>query len=246
MLLDDVWETLQEGMQEFAFLFTGRIELQVSLSMRNIDPGFAPGSPLVRAWGPSKTDAAGNPIMEPALDSTGALAQTPVLDVFGSPVMVPLMDTSGGFVTDSNGFLVMVPETTTLTVPARPRLNLAGAKIRLREWVGPLWTMDEREIPESGIVTLEHSTAGSSTHTCIQLDAKWGMMSTDIIPNEVCDFRRRVIPKPPKPQHIQLELEHADLFNFAQVKDGYEYLQQVVGQEDPYPAEVLIGWFANT
>lgn len=245
-LVDDVWETVQEGLQEFAFLFSDRIELQVSLSMRNIDPSFAPGSELVRAWGPAKLDSAGNPTTELARDSQGGFAQTPVLDAAGNPVMVPLMDAAGGFVLDSSGFIVMVPQTTTVAVPARPRLNLAGAKIRLREWAGPLWTMDEQEIPESGIVILEHSSAGSSSHTCIQLDAEWGMMSEDVVPNEVCDFRRQVIPMPPEPQHIELELQHADLFNFAQMKDGFEYLKNVVGQEDPYPMEVLIGWRANT
>jgi hypothetical protein len=129
----------------------------------------------------------------------------------------------------------------------RPALVPAGANVRVRQWGwGFLPVMDQSELGENGEVTLEavKGASGRGGDLCIEMDTDYAMMTTDFIPNEVCDFAEGRYGNYQDDINDTLTINQADLFGFTQLKDASDYQKQVIGT-DTYTFDVLTGWVAN-
>lgn len=130
----------------------------------------------------------------------------------------------------------------------RPQDVPQGASIRVRQWgAGFLPVMDETRIDASGFASLE-AVKGSSVRsggTCIELETDYAMMTSDLVPNEVCnfnvgmggsnfyeDFNGEVLVNTP------------ETFALTQLHDSHMYARTVIGYE-PHKVDVLIGAQAN-
>ena len=185
--LDNSWEAIQQGLQEFVLVFSDKINVHLQITMLNRDPLFVPGSTMVRAWGPA--DASGN----------------------------------------------------------RPNLVPAAANVRVRQWGwGFLPVMDQAELGDNGQVTLEavKGASGRGGDLCIEMDTDYGMMTSDFIPNEVCDFAQGRYGDYQDDINDVLSINEPDLFAFTQVKDSSDYFKTVIGT-DSYTYDILTGWIAN-
>jgi hypothetical protein len=187
-LLDNTWEWIQEGLQEFVLVFSDKVSVHLTFNIMNRDPAFPPDTPFVRVWGPP--------------DSLGA----------------------------------------------RPRVAPGGTQVRVRQWGwGFLPVLDEATMSEFGEVTLEAvkgSTGRGDSDVCVELDADWGMMTSDFIPNEVCDFTSAHYGDFQNNVNDTLVVNEPDLFAFTQIKDSSQYLDQVL-RTPPYKFNVLTDWVAN-
>jgi hypothetical protein len=219
---DESFELTFEFFNLIARGIEGTMPLNLKISIVNRDPGFAPGSLMLRAWGRPVISGAGTPEMDPVFDAMG----NPVRDAAGNPV----------------------------TIPRRPRIVPEGASARVRQYgLGFIPLLSEHDISEDGWVVLQGVRGGSVPEVCIKLDAPYAMMTTDLIANEICDF-----PDANNPTHAlfsdidadvadlteEVQINQAQLFLFTQLKDGSDFLKEA-GHE-PYKADVLFGWLANT
>lgn len=187
--LDNVWETIQDGLQEFVLLFSKTVHVKMDIRIMERDAMMKRYSSLFRRqWGPSRTSASGS---------------------------------------------VDVP---------------AGASIRLRQWGwGFVPVMDETRIADNGHAELEAVQKDSirAGGTCIELETDYAMMSSDLIPNEVCDFTVGDTGV-----HFysdwsgEVAVDLVETYGLTQLHDSYNYARTVMGF-DPHPVDVLIGAQAN-
>jgi hypothetical protein len=185
--VDDAWEGIQQGLQEFVLVFSDKINLHLQITMTNRDALFAANTPTTRLWGPG----------------------------------------------DSKG--------------ARPNIVPAGANVRVRQWGwGFLPVMDQAELGEDGQVTLEavKGASGRGGDLCIEMDTDYAQITTDFIPNEVCDFAEGRYGNYQSDINDTLDISQADLFALTQIKDSSDYFKTVIGT-DHYTFDVLTGWVAN-
>ena len=73
----------------------------------------------------------------------------------------------------------------------RPQLVPAGAHVRVRQWgLGFLPVMDQNQLGENGQVTLSavKGADGREGDLCVEMDTDYARITSDFIPNEVCDF----------------------------------------------------------
>jgi hypothetical protein len=131
---------------------------------------------------------------------------------------------------------------------ARPRVVPAGARLRIRQWGwGFLPVMGESKIRENGRASLEavKGADGREGDLCIELDTDYAMMTTDFIPNEVCDFAVNRYGNFKDDINDTLTISQQDLHSLTQVKDSHDYVRTVIGH-DPHKMQILIGPLANT
>lgn len=133
------------------------------------------------------------------------------------------------------------------TTGTRPILLPTGTKFRIRQWgFGFLPVMKEKVLGSNGQIDLRalKNRTGRGGDFCVQLEADYGMITTDFIPNEVCDFATNKYGDFEHEVNATLEIAQDDLHAFAQVKDGFDYNTQVL-QQQPYAADILTGFAAN-
>jgi len=133
------------------------------------------------------------------------------------------------------------------TSGTRPVLLPTGTKFRIRQWgLGFLPIMNEDTLGSDGHVDLRavRGETGRGGDFCVQLEAEYGMITTDLIPNEVCDFATNRYGNFERAINDTLVIRQDDLHTFAQIKDGFDYNRTVMGRE-MHPADVLTGWPAN-
>jgi hypothetical protein len=131
---------------------------------------------------------------------------------------------------------------------ARPNLVPAGANVRVRQYGwGFLPVMDQAELGEDGKVTLEavKGAHGERGDLCIEMDTDYAQISSDFIPNEVCDLADASYDSYYQADiNATLAISQADLFGMTQIKDSADYFKNVIGT-DTYTFDVLTGWIAN-
>jgi hypothetical protein len=129
----------------------------------------------------------------------------------------------------------------------RPEIVPSGTKVRIRQWGwGFLPVMGEDTMNESGNVNIEavKDAEGRGGDVCIQLESDYAMMTTDLIPNEICNFAEGVLDFGGNID-TAMPIDQSDLYAFTQFKDSSDYSKTVIGHE-PEDIQVLIGWPANT
>jgi hypothetical protein len=193
--LDEAWEEIQEGLQEFVLLFEDKVTLRADFRIANLDKMFPKNALMSRAWGPPKAN------------------------------QVP-------YSTDN-----------------RPYLYPTHASFRVRQWGwGVLPTMDESEISGDGHATLElikdESSGGSDADFCIKLSTGYAMMTTDLIPNEVCYFNDYQMYDFIEDSNELITVEQHDIMALTELRDSYVYTKDVLDVDHPR-IDVLIGWTAN-
>lgn len=145
---------------------------------------------------------------------------------------------------------------------ARPKVFPVGAQFRVRQWgLKFLPVMDQTEIPGDGHVELEMLAGGSSRSggLCVELEADYGSITSDLIPNEVCDLYpienfggspaqvnapQGVLTLRDDSYEGTLTVDQADIYGLTQIYDSSEYVRQVIGHE-PASMDVLTGSIAN-
>lgn len=135
----------------------------------------------------------------------------------------------------------------------RPNIVPAGAHVRVRQWGwGFLPVMNQNQLAEDGTVSLTavKGDSGRGGDLCVEMDTDYGMITTDFIPNEVCDFAQgrygsyeqsfdyRSDPA------ANLLISQPDLYDLTQIKDSADYFKTVEGAGG-YTFDVLTGWVAN-
>jgi hypothetical protein len=135
----------------------------------------------------------------------------------------------------------------------RPSIVPAGAHVRVRQWGwGFLPIMNQNQLNEDGTVSLTavQGDSGRGGDLCIEMDTDYAMITTDFIPNEVCDFAQgrygnyeQSFDYHTDPA-ANLMIDQPDLFSFTQLKDASDYYKTVEGGAS-YTADVLTGWVAN-
>jgi len=137
----------------------------------------------------------------------------------------------------------------------RPNIVPAGAHVRVRQWgLGFLPVMDQNQLGENGEVSLTaiKGADGREGDLCVEMDTDYARITSDFIPNEVCDFAVNTFGnfdrdwdfRRPGDQAANLVISQADLFAFTQIKDSADYYTKVIGAS-PYQFEVLTGPIAN-
>ncbi len=131
----------------------------------------------------------------------------------------------------------------------RPFLVPSGASVMLRQWgCGFLPVMTADTLPEDGQVRLEPlqdaDGRGEEGDICIELQTDYAMMTTDLIPLEVCKFNSYDYWTYQSDEESVVAIDQEDIFAFTQIKDSSDYVTQRIGVE-PYRMEVLTGWIAN-
>ncbi len=191
--LDDTWEAIQRGLQEFVLVFQDSVNVSIDFNIVNADPAFpqlsiTSGDTLFqRAWGP------------PA---------------------------AGG---------------------ARPFVRPAGVHVRIKQWgFGFLPVADEAEMGDDGHVDLEaiKGAGGRDGDICVELESNDGMITTDLVPNEVCGFYGLNFDGIDHDWRGQYHINESNLLALTQIKDSADYARAVIHHE-PHKADVLTGSVAN-
>ena len=129
----------------------------------------------------------------------------------------------------------------------RPRVVPTGVHVRVRQWgFGFLPLMHEAQLADDGQVTLKATKgqSGRDGDLCIELATDYGSVTTDLIPNEVCDFAQGRYGDYTHDIDDTLAISQADVFSFTQLKDSADYYRTIMGAS-PYKLDVLTGWIAN-
>jgi hypothetical protein len=188
--IDDLWEQIQEGLQEFVGLFSKKVDLTFDFTMLNRDPNLAPGSMMVKLWG--------------------------------------------------NSF-----DNTPLGLEPNFKLLPTDAMVRVRQWGwGFLPVMGEKPMAYYGttVEVLRDDDGRGDGALCVELDNDYAMLTSDFIPNEICDFGLGLDDIPT--EIVPVLSDQRDLHALTQIVDGAKYAEQVIGYE-PNKADVLIGWMPN-
>lgn len=142
-----------------------------------------------------------------------------------------------------------------------PELELIprGARARVRQWGwGFLPVMSQSPIEYSTkdqngntvppfydkttIRVLRDDDGRGDGALCVELDTQDGMLTTDLIPNEVCNFELGLDDIPTGT--VAVETNDRDLHALIQIADSAAYAKEVMGYT-PNKADVLIGWVPN-
>ncbi len=132
----------------------------------------------------------------------------------------------------------------------RPKLAPSGTYVMLRQWgCGFIPALDERTMGEDGRVSvraLQGSGArGDGDGLCIELDAHYGLMSSDLVADEICNFNDWDYWTYDRNETRTVIVEEHNIANFTQLKDSHDYVEQRIGY-DTYRVKVLTGDIANT
>jgi hypothetical protein len=121
----------------------------------------------------------------------------------------------------------------------------AGVMLFAKQWWGPLPVMDRGELKGDGRVSIEAIEGAPKRDggICIELENEWGLMTSDLAPNEVCNFALDLNIFERNGTHNLLASDH-HVHAFTQITDNAAYSRQVVDHE-PHQAEVLTGFLAN-
>ncbi len=129
----------------------------------------------------------------------------------------------------------------------RPIIVPRDAHMRVRQWgYGFLPVMFDDTIDGDGNVHLRalQGANGRGGDFCIELSSGYGMITTDFIPNEVCDFRNARYGNFERDVDDTLRINHSDIQVFSQLADTHAYNVNMIGVE-PHRADILTGWVAN-
>lgn len=130
----------------------------------------------------------------------------------------------------------------------RPELFPVGARVRVRQFLrsGIIPSMGEDKINSNGRVNIR-AIKGFGTYEekdiCIELDTDYAEISTDLIPNEVCNFNNGLVDFT-QTVDVDMPIAHPDVYTLTQFKDSFDYSKTVIGHE-PEMFQVLTGWGAN-
>lgn len=140
-----------------------------------------------------------------------------------------------------------------------------GAQLRFRQWFYVLPVMNEKPmakaptpsqaadpnsdypgqwVSETTIPVLKDHGFRGDYALCLELENSRGMFTTDLIPNEVCDFRGAPHHRPQRDMEVDIRASERDVHAFSVLTEAADYMDTVIGTE-PEPAEVLIGSVAN-
>lgn len=134
-----------------------------------------------------------------------------------------------------------------------------GARARVRQWgwgflpvmsQSPLEystrDVNNNPVPEfydkTTIKALRDDDGRGDGALCVELDNSDAMLTSDLIPNEVCDFGLGLDDIPT--QRVPVRTSNKDLHALTQVVDSADYAQQVIDY-DPHKVDVLIGRVPN-
>ncbi len=130
----------------------------------------------------------------------------------------------------------------------RPKLVPNGIFVSIRQWGwGIVPVLNQARLPADGHVVIEALEDGEGRNgkgLCFELENDDALMTSDWIPNEVCDFDGPVYDDFEHDTTNHLVTNQKDLHALTQFTDGANYMRTVVGFE-PKQMAVLIGWAAT-
>ncbi|MCG8556654.1 MAG: hypothetical protein MJD61_15415, partial [Proteobacteria bacterium] len=126
-------------------------------------------------------------------------------------------------------------------IPIFPR----GVRVRVKQWWGILPVTGEAKLDGAGVANVKAVEGPRSRDggLCIELDNDDARMTSDFIPNELCDFRQD-FDGFRHDLNLHIDTEHEDLHAMTQLVDSADYARTVIGR-DPDRVEVLTGRVAN-
>jgi hypothetical protein len=131
---------------------------------------------------------------------------------------------------------------------SRPKLVPKGVFVSIRQWGwGIVPILNQERLPANGhvvIEALEDGEARGGKGICLELENDDAMMTSDFIPNEVCDFEGPNFDDFEHDTRNFLITDQKDLHAMTQFTDGANYVRTVAGWE-PKQIAVLIGWAAT-
>jgi hypothetical protein len=130
----------------------------------------------------------------------------------------------------------------------RPKLVPRDVFVSIRQWGwGIVPTLNQTRLPDDGHVVIEaveNGEARGGNGLCFELENDDALMTSDWIPNEVCDFYGPNFDDFEHDTKNHLVTDQKDLFAFTQFVDGADYMRTVMEWE-PKQLTVLIGWAAT-
>jgi hypothetical protein len=155
----------------------------------------------------------------------------------------PAFDTTSALVRGWGG----LPTPRVIGVSAGTQIVPHSAYVVVKQWWGEVIPVrSEERLPEDGRVEIVAVQGGKRREggLCIELETDHAWMTTDLIPDEICDFYGPNFDAFERDTTSTLSTNHDDLHALTQITDGADYAQRTIGY-DPHKVQVLTGFLAN-